>query len=307
VIGLTGVCLGLVGAGALMLPVCIHGEVLIDVCGIHVSCMMLKVAFTFVVVLVVIYLGICLLAYVFQERLIFLPDRLDKNYRFNFDSPCEEVFVKASDGTRLHGLLFKAEHSKGIIFYLHGNAGALDSWGDVASTYLRLHYDVFLLDYRGYGKSEGSITNEAQLTDDVQQAYAHLLSSYREQDVIVLGYSLGSGLAAKIASANHPRMLIMQAPYFSLTDMMKHSFSFLPTFLLKYKLVTHEVLQQCKMPVIMIHGDRDEVIPYAQSLKLEQLLKPGDTLITLRGVGHNGMTGQPQYIGAIERILGDTR
>jgi len=88
--------------------------------------MMLKVALTFAFVLAVIYMGICLLAYVFQERLIFLPDRVDKNYRFNFDSACEEVFVKASDGTRLHGLLFKAERSKGIIFYLHGNGGALN-------------------------------------------------------------------------------------------------------------------------------------------------------------------------------------
>ena len=266
--------------------------------------MMLKVALTTAVILFIIYVSVCLLAYLIQERLIFFPDRIDPNYKFAFDEPCQEVFVKGDDGNKLHGLLFKAANARGVILYLHGNGGALDAWGDVASTYLRLHYDVFLLDYRGYGKSEGRISSEMQLVTDVQRVYDFLLKSYREEDIVVLGYSLGSGLAARMAADNHPKMLIMQAPYYSLTDMMKLSFSFLPTFLLKYKLATNEALPSCKMPVVLIHGDRDEVIPYAQSLKLKPLLKPGDTLITLSGVGHNGMTGEPEYIRVIENVLG---
>ena len=264
---------------------------------------MLKVTLVIFAVLFVLYVCICALAYVLQERLIFLPDRLDKKYQFSFATPFDEVFVGTDDGHALSGLLFKTQASRGVIFYLHGNAGSLGEWGEVASTYLRLQYDVFMLDYRGYGKSEGTITNEVQLVRDVQQAYNHLLKSYKERDVIVLGYSLGSGFAAKIAAANQPRMLIMQAPYYSLTDMMRHSYPFLPTFLLKYKLSTKDVLPECKMPIVLFHGDQDEVIPYAQSLKLKELLKPGDTLITLTGVGHNGMTYEAAYIGALETIL----
>jgi pimeloyl-ACP methyl ester carboxylesterase len=121
---------------------------------------------------------------------------------------------------------------------------------------------------------------------------------------VVLGYSLGSGLAAKMAAANQPRLLILQAPYYGLTDMMRHSVPFLPTFLLKYKLRTHEALPACRMPVVLFHGDADEVIPYSQSLKLQTLFKPGDKLITLQGVRHNGMTYEPAYVKAIGSILG---
>ncbi|MEJ1237186.1 alpha/beta hydrolase [Chryseolinea sp. T2] len=255
------------------------------------------------IVILAVYLAICILAYVFQERLIFLPDRIHAKYQFQFPGSYSEIFLKADDGIQLHGLLFTTEQSKGVILYLHGNGGALDSWGSVASTYQDFGYDVLMLDYRGYGKSEGAIESESQLVDDVQLYYNYLLKHYHENDVIALGYSLGSGLAAKMAARNNPRMLIMQAPYYSLTDMMKHSFPFLPTFLLKYKLSTNESLHECEMPIVLIHGDRDEVIPYSQSLKLKALLKPGDTLITLQGVGHNGMTDKPAYLQAIRSIL----
>lgn len=264
---------------------------------------MLKVVLSILAVLVSLYVGICLLAYLLQERLLFLPDVLTKDHQFDFAEPFEEVTIMTDDGKDLYGLLFRASNSRGIIFYLHGNAGSLDGWGDVASTYTRLQYDVFMLDYRGYGKSEGTISSEAQLVGDVQQAYHFVLQAYAESDVVVLGYSLGSGLAAKIAGANNPRMLIMQAPYYSLTSMMEHSLPFLPAFLLKYKLHTNEVLPSCKMPIVLFHGDQDEVIPYAQSIQLKELLKPGDTLITLQGVGHNGMTYERAYVDALERIL----
>lgn len=249
------------------------------------------------------YLAICILAYVLQERLIFFPNHIAVDYRFPFPQPFTEIFLKASDGKLMHGLYFTTSQSRGVILYLHGNAGALDSWGSVAPTYLSLGYNVMVVDYRGYGKSQGAITNESQLLDDVGLFYDHLLKSYRESDVIVLGYSLGSGLASQLAARNNPRMLIMQAPYFNLTAMMKHSVPFLPTFLLKYKLATNEALPRCRMPIVLIHGDQDEVIPYSQALQLKELLKPGDTLITLPGAGHNGMTDDPAYRNAIKHIL----
>ena len=265
---------------------------------------MLRTAAIVLIILSVVYVVVCILAYLFQERIIFFPERLPRDHEFQFDQPYEEMFIAVADGVKLHGLLFRTPEARGLIFYLHGNAGSLNSWGDVAATYGRLGYDVFLLDYRGYGKSEGQIGGEAELVQDVQDVYAYLLKSYAQRDIVVLGYSLGSGLAAKVAAANEPRMLILQAPYYNLTDMMRHSTPFLPTFLLKYKLRTNEALPACRMPVVLFHGDEDEVIPYSQSLKLQMLIKPGDTLITLRGVGHNGMTYDPIYVKAIESILG---
>ena len=103
------------------------------------------------------------LLFMFQEKLIFFPQKLDKNYQFDFEENFEERYINTSDGIALHGLLFKANNSKGLIFYLHGNAGSLSTWGDVAKTYTNLNYDVFLWDYRGYGKSGGNISSETHL------------------------------------------------------------------------------------------------------------------------------------------------
>ena len=254
-------------------------------------------------VLLILFFGGCLLLFLFQEKLIFFPQKLDKNYQFSFNQSFEEITIKTKDQKKLNGLLFKSDCSKGLIFYLHGNAGSLSSWGGVAKTYTDLGYDIFILDYRGFGKSEGSISSQEQIFNDVQTAYAEMLKVYSENKIIVLGYSIGTGLAAKLASTNNPRLLILQAPYYSLTDMMQNIFPVIPTFMLKYKLETNKYIKDCKMPVVIFHGDQDEVIYYGSSLKLKEQFKKQDTLITLIGQGHNGMTNNPDYKIELQKIL----
>ena len=255
------------------------------------------------IILLAGYLIICGLLFFFQEKLIFFPEKLEKDFKFNFDQHFEEIEIKTTDQKFLHGLLFKSDSSRGLIFYLHGNAGSLRSWGELARTYTNLGYDVFMLDYRGYGKSEGTISGEKQLFQDVQLAYDDVKKRYAENKMVVLGYSIGTGPAAKIASTNNPRLLILQAPYYSLTDIMKHSYSLIPTFILKYKFETNEFIKDCKMPVVIFHGNMDEVIYYNSSIKLKELFKKTDTLITLNGQGHNGITDNPEYRADIEKIL----
>ncbi len=200
-------------------------------------------------------------------------------------------------------MLFKSGSSKGLIFYLHGNAGSLNNWGEVAKRYTELNYDVFILDYPGFGKSTGSIKSRDQLFRVIQLAYNQLKKNYKEDHIIVLGYSIGTGPAAYLASINNPGLLILQAPYYSLTDMMQHTYPIFPTFLLRYQFDTNEYLKSLKMPVVIFHGDNDGVIYYGSSLKLQQEFKQGDSLITLPGQGHNGITDNPEYIDALTKIL----
>ena len=195
-------------------------------------------------VLVVTYAVLCIILFVFQEKLIFLPQKLDKNFKFAFDQKFQEINIRAKDGKLLSGLLFTSDSSKGLIFYLHGNAGSLNNWGGVAKRYTDLKCDVFMLDHRGYGKSEGSIQNQRQFHEDIQMAYDDMKKRYRESNIVVLGYSIGTGPAAYLASTNHPRLLILQAPYYSLTDMMRHTYPIIPTFLLKYKFAAKKNLTQ---------------------------------------------------------------
>jgi len=254
-------------------------------------------------ILVVLYVLICVLLYFFQEKLIFFPDKLDKDYKFSFAQPFEETIIMLNDGFHLNGLLFTVDNPKGLVFYLHGNAGSLESWADVAKRYTDLHYDIFILDYPGYGKSSGSIKSEGQLFNATQAAYNEMKKKYKEERIVVLGYSIGTGPAAKLASTNYPRLLILQAPYYSLTDLMRKTYPIVPVFLLKYKLKTNEYLRNCKMPVVIFHGDQDEVIYYGSSLKLKEEMKDSDTLITLKGQGHNGITDNPDYIEALKTFL----
>ena len=112
--------------------------------------------------------------------MIFHPSALPQDYKFSFEGSYQEVKIPTFDDKKLHGLLFKADSSKGLVFYLHGNAGALDTWGDIANVYTSLNYDIFILDYRGFGKSEGSIYSEAQFYNDVQAAYDLMKKNYSE-------------------------------------------------------------------------------------------------------------------------------
>lgn len=250
-----------------------------------------------------LFAAACIFLYVVQEKLIFHPTKLGKAYEFGFDGSFEEKYIPVSDRTILHGLLFKADTTKGLIFYLHGNGGDAHSWGSVAKTYTDLNYDVFIIDYRGYGKSEGTISSEAQLDVDLQTVYDELKKQYAENTIIVLGYSIGTGPAARLASVNHPQLLILQAPYYSLTDMMRGLFPVVPTFILKYKFQTNEHLKACTMPVVIFHGDQDEVIPYASAIKLKEEAGSKVTLITLPGQTHNGITDNPDYKAELKKIL----
>jgi alpha-beta hydrolase superfamily lysophospholipase len=254
-------------------------------------------------VFLVLYVALCCVLYFKQESLLFFPNQLRADYKFRFADTFEERWIAASDGTRLHGLLFRTPNPKGLIFYLHGNGGALDSWGEAAATYTRLGYDVFMLDYRGYGKSGGKITSQTQLLHDVQTAYRQLLAEYPENQTVILGYSVGTGPATWLAAQQRPKLLILQAPYFSLRDLATRLYPFVPGFLVRYPMPNNELIKQVKAPVVLFHGDRDEVIYYESSLKLKALLKPEDKLVVLPGEGHNGMTDSPLYQRELAKLL----
>ncbi len=257
----------------------------------------------FLLLFVTLYCILCTSLCFFQEKLIFLPTKLEKDYQFDFKQNFEELYFKTSEGKLLNGLLFKTINTNGLVFYFHGNAGALNSWGNIAKTYTDLNYDVFILDYRGYGKSEGEITSQKQLYEDNQLVYNKLKEIYKEEDIIILGYSIGTGLASKLASSNTPNQLILQAPYYNLIDIMKQNFSLVPSFILKYKFMTNEYLKDCKMPITIFHGDSDTVINYESSLKLKEEFKDRIHLVTLKNQGHNQITYNRDYNRELKKIL----
>jgi alpha-beta hydrolase superfamily lysophospholipase len=167
---------------------------------------------------------LCVTLYFFQEKLIFFPTKLEQSYVFDFEKLHQEITIPTKDNINLHGVLFHAKKletsnsitkkDKKLIFYLHGNVGQAQFWGDLADVYTDLGYDLFILDYRGYGKSEGKIHSQKQFFDDVQTAYDFVRKNkeYKEENIIIVGYSVGTASAAMLSSQNNPKALILQAP-----------------------------------------------------------------------------------------------
>jgi uncharacterized protein len=258
------------------------------------------------IVLSVFYVALCVGYYCFQKYFLMTNTR-PFSYRYQFEGEFEEKNIQTRDGKKLNGLLFNSDSSKGLIFYLHGGGHALDKWGKFAKIYTDFRYDIFFLDYRGFGKSNGDLPTEKQLYSDVQDAYNNLKTIYDEEKIIVFGYSFGTAPAAVLAANNKPKMLILQAPYYSGDAAVKNNYPFFysitPSFLLQYKLKTFEFIEKTKAPIIIFHGNIDSTFNVEHSFRLRKLFKSGDELIVLEKQGHNGFTENQEYLRELARVL----
>ena len=170
----------------------------------------LKRVFLFILAAAVI---VIMGAYLLQEKFIFLPSKLPQDYVYEFDHDFEELFIETEDGARLNALHFKQENPRGIIVYYHGNAGDLSRWGKVTSYFLQFNYEVLVMDYRTYGKSTGKLSEKA-LYSDAQLFYNKAKELFPEGNIIVYGRSLGTAMAAYVASKNKPKKLILETPFY---------------------------------------------------------------------------------------------
>ncbi len=250
----------------------------------------------------VLYLVVCGVLYQLQERLIFFPEPLSPNHRYSFPTTFREVTWQVDDAT-LHSLHFTVDRPKGVILYLHGNAGSLRSWGNVASDFVERGYDVLIPDYRGYGKRTGRLTHERSLLTDALVAYTYLREQYAERQIILYGRSLGTGIATYLATVHPPSMLILETPYVSMQELATRQFPFVPPVLLKYPLRTDRWISAVTCPVYLLHGTHDELIPYNSSERLLPSIRSEHELFTIQGGRHNNLAGFAEYQAAIDRIL----
>ena len=234
---------------------------------------------------------------------IFPQTPLPSDYNFKFNYSFKEIKLRTLDSTNLSALLFASPKSKGVILYLHGSNGAADVWGKIAPVYTQLGYDFFLLDYRGYGKSEGKVVDEQQVCKDAQLAYDTLKARYGEERIIVIGQSIGTGATAFLAANNHPKSLVLQAPYYSIEDWIHQMVPNLQIVDNPFKFETYKWVKQATCPIVLIHGDADDAVYYGSSEKLSKFLKPKDKFITLKNEGHNDFTKNEQYLKTLKSLL----
>lgn len=257
-------------------------------------------------VLLYFILGYALLlvvVYLVQEQIIFKPEKLDPAFRYKYDIPFRELNFDVEPGVRINGLHFECDQPLGLILYFHGNTRSIKGWAKYAKDFYRYNYDVVLVDYRGFGKSTGK-RSEKDMLGDMQFVYDTLAVQYAEHHLIVYGRSLGSGFAAKIASDNKPRYLILDSPYYNFKKVVERFLPFLPMrFLLRYHLRTDRWIIHVNCHTYILHGTKDRLIPIRNSEKLQQLNPRKITLVRIRGGGHNNLPAFPEYHNIIRDIL----
>ena len=262
---------------------------------------MLSVLLGLLALLLAIYATVMALMWWGQERLLFHPTPLATTHRFDFGTEVQEVWVDVP-GARLHALHLQLPKPQGIVFFLHGNADNLQGWFASAALYRQAGYDVFMPDYRGYGKSSGRITSEAQLHADVAALWAQVAPRYAGQRRVLVGQSLGTGLALALAAQVQPELTLLVSPYLSMATLAQEKFPWVPGALMRYPLRSDLALPQVRGPVLMLHGGRDTLIPPAHSAML-QALAPHAQGVLLPEAGHNDIDQHPAYRQAVLQAL----
>lgn len=263
----------------------------------------MSLIFKILVILFAIYILIAIVFYFFQHLFFFRPEKLHSKFTYKYPFPFEEHTFEMEDGGLINSIYFRVPNRRGVIFYLKGNSRSIKGWGKFAKDFLSNGYDFFMMDYRGFGKSKGRRTQE-KIFNDVENLYSWLLEKYTEDKIVLYGRSWGSGVAAYLAGQHHPRMLILDSPYLNFYYTIHRYLPFVPLrFLMRYDIRTDEYLSKATCPIHIIHGTKDRLIPYEQSLQLKNLYPGKITLHPIEGAKHNNLPEYKKFFEVLYDVL----
>lgn len=247
-----------------------------------------------------------------QESLLFRPSVLAADHVLARAADVTELALDVP-GARLSMLRLSVPQARGVVFYLHGNAGSLQRWFTDLDFYRQAGFDLVMMDYRGFGKSSGRIESQPQLLDDVRAAWARVAGDYRGRRVVLVGRSLGSGLAAALAAdlakAGTPADLtVLISPYTSMRALAAEQYPWAPVApLLRYPLPTGEWLARVPdAPLLIAHGDADALIPVAHARALHAQHR-GSQLVVVAGGTHSNVQDSAAYRAAMAAALARLR
>lgn len=262
-----------------------------------------KLVLTGTVTLLICYLAVCAFFYTVQASIIFSPSPLPPDARYSYNFFFEERFFEIDEEIKIHAIHAKTDSAAGVVIYFHGNSGNNQSDPGRYRLFLENGYDVIHPDYRGFGKSSGNLWNEDDLVGDMKAVYNAVKKEYEEHNIVLIGYSMGSGVAAQIAVGNKPGKVVLWAPYYSLINMKEVFYPFLPDALVRFPMRTDLALQQIESPVYIFYAEADEVIPIDLALPLTQYLKESDRYFILKNQKHKWMYENGELIESLSSIL----
>ena len=236
------------------------------------------------------YSGIGIALYYLQDSLLFHPEPVPLNQNYDLKLPYKEVNIPYSSNSNLNIIQFPTDSAvKGVILYFHGNKKNISHYARFVPEFTRNGYEVWMMDYPGFGKSTGEFS-EQTLYDWALQKYKLSRKRFSPDSIIIYGKSMGTGIAAQLASIRDTRRLILETPYYSFPSIISQYAPIYPVKkMIHFKVPTYEYLQKVTAPITIFHGTSDGVIRHGNGIKLKQYLKPGDEFISIEGGGHNDL------------------
>ena len=175
-------------------------------------------------------------------------------------------------------------------------------YAQYASNFTRNHYEVWMVDYPGFGKSTGTLS-EKIMYGDAALLYQMARSQFSKDSILIYGKSLGSGIASQLASVKDCKRLILETPYYSIDALMNHyAFIYPAAMMAKYHFPTYQYLRQVEVPVTLIHGTGDEIIPFSQSTRLKSEI-PSVQLVSIKNGKHNNLSDIPFFHQQLDSLL----
>lgn len=255
----------------------------------------------------VIVFAILALTLIFERRFIYYPERAHEATPAQMGLPGEDVALVAEDGVRLHGWYLPVKDARLTVLFNHGNAGNISHRLDRALLLqAKLHASVLLYDYRGYGKSEGSPDEEGTYRD-ARAAHRFLVEEKKVPPaaLVIMGESLGSAVALDLALAKPAAALVLEAPFTSVPDMVRTTPLFALAPLVRTRYDNLDKVARLERPLLVLHGDRDEVVPFGLGRRLFEAARQPKTFVAVPGAGHNDvfLIGGDAYWRAIADFL----
>lgn len=243
-----------------------------------------------------------------EEKIIFQPDAKIHQTPRNAGLAFDDVYFTTEDGVRLNGWFVPHARAASTLLWFHGNAGNISHRVEnIKLLHNTVNVNIFIFDYRGYGRSDGMASEEGTYRDGAA-AIEFLRQRYGvdQSKLIIFGRSLGAAVAAEMATRVQSLAVILETPFTSVRDVARDKLPFLPIgLLLKTRYDVVEKIRQLRSPLLVLHGDRDEVVPFRHGQRVFEAAPQPKWFYTIAGAGHNDtyLVGGNRYFAALRQHI----
>lgn len=246
------------------------------------------------------------LLYLMQPSMVFYPhlDLVETPAEWGLEY--EDVYLSSRDGVRLHGWYIPHDKAEEVVLFLHGNGGNISHRGASIDIFNRIGLNTLIIDYRGYGKSEGS-PGEKGFYEDARAAWRYLIEQrgFKTEQIIIFGRSIGAAVATKLAAEVGPERVILESAFSRSRDMANRMMPIVSRItVMRYPFNSMERIKDIHARLLMLHSPDDEIIPYRLGEKLFQAANEPKQFVNLKGDHNSGfMLSQPKYEQSLVKFI----